>query len=210
MDAAKHYRDRMQIFAAESVSPGAIVMVGSSHVERFDAARLLPGRRVVNRGIACDRIGLTDRGILHRLNESVFGLSPSAIVLENGGNDLGELWRHGVPSVEDTAKCYEQVVATIRHRLAAVPLCLVSVMPTTGEYAGLSPLVPPLNEHIMRIASQYACDYMNVYRQLVDDRGEIHAEFTDDGLHLTETAYQIWANMIEEWLPGILPLGPGS
>jgi lysophospholipase L1-like esterase len=76
----------------------------------------------------------------------------------------------------------------------------VSVLPTTGEYAGLSQLVPPLNEHIMRIASQYACDYMNVYRLIVDDRGELRAEFSDDGLHLTEAAYKIWATLIEAWL----------
>ncbi|MCH7978781.1 MAG: hypothetical protein IH935_07370, partial [Acidobacteria bacterium] len=45
-DAAQHYHERLRVFAGERVEPGGLVLLGSSHVEHFDAARLLPGRRI--------------------------------------------------------------------------------------------------------------------------------------------------------------------
>ncbi len=56
----------------------------------------------MNRGIAADRIGITERGILHRLKSSVFDCNPGFVILENGVNDLGELWRHGTPTIDET------------------------------------------------------------------------------------------------------------
>ena len=193
MDAEKHYYERLQSFAAEEVERGGIALVGSSHLELFDAARLLPGRRFVNRGICGDRIGIEERGILHRLEVSALDFSPSYVFLENGANDLGELWRHGRPSIPEIAGCYEQVVVRIRQRLPNVPLCVISVLPTTGEYAGMSPLVPELNEHLQRIAGQHGCPYMDFFSDVVGEHGVLRGELTEDGLHLNAQGYSLWA-----------------
>jgi lysophospholipase L1-like esterase len=200
MDAAEHYRERMEVFAAEQVRPGGIVLVGSSHFEGFNTAKWLPGRRIVNRGISSDRIGIGERGILRRLDVSVFDVQPRYIIFENGANDLGELWRHGTPSIPEIAACYEEVIAAIRRRLPDVPVLIVNVMPTCGAYAGLSPLVPPLNDQIERIASEYGCHYLDFYSVVADDDGELDSDATTDGLHLNEFGYRHLAERIEEFL----------
>ncbi len=117
IDWAKHYYDRVAQFKRDNDAlpkPDGrslrIVLVGSSHFERFNEKKLLPGREVINRGIASDRIGVDERGILHRLNCSVFDCKPGFIFLENGVNDLGELWRHGTPSIDVVDACYRKVV----------------------------------------------------------------------------------------------------
>ncbi|MCP4248372.1 MAG: family 20 glycosylhydrolase [bacterium] len=201
-DAEQHYRERLEVFVGEDVEPGGVVLVGSSHVEHFDTARLLPGRRIVNRGIAADRIGITDRGILHRLEASVFDCRPAAVLLENGANDLGELWRTGAPSIDVIAACFQQVVTTVRRRLPQVPMCIVSVLPTTRDYAGMSPLVRPLNRHVERIAGEHDCHYMNFYGDVVDTADLLRGDLTDDGLHLNERGYRMWADRIGAWLDG--------
>ncbi|MHC4064280.1 MAG: GDSL-type esterase/lipase family protein [Planctomycetota bacterium] len=201
MDAEQHYGQRLETFTTVKVEPGGIVFVGSSHLEWFDTDVLLPGRHIVNRGIAGDRIGIDNRGILHRLDVSVFDCQPAYVLLENGANDLGELWRTGRPSIDEIAHCYERVVGVIRQRLPEVPVCVVNVLPTTGPYAGMSALVPKLNRHLERIAARHACSFMDFFGDVVNEAGELRGELTNDGLHLNERGYQLWAKKLEQYLP---------
>lgn len=201
IDADKHYHERLRAFAAETVAPGGIVLLGSSHFEWFDTARFLPGYRIVNRGIASDRLGLTERGILHRLDISVFDCRPAFIVFQNGVNDLGELWRTGEPPLAAICACYERVVAAIRMRLPQVPMLIVNEFPTTGRFAGVSPYVPQLNPHIAQVAARHGCPLLDMYPLLVGLDGELRAEFTWDGLHLNEAGYEVWAQALRPHLP---------
>jgi len=198
---ARHYYDRVEQFKRENAAARNIVMVGSSHIEGFDAARLLPGRRVVNRGIGSDRIGLTDRGVLHRLDSSVFDCSPGFIILENGVNDLGELWRNGTPSVDEIDACYRKVVTRIRTRLPDVPLVIVSLFPTRDRFAPLTPHILEFNQRLARIAQDNGCRFLDAFKPLADDQNLLRKEFSRDGLHLNEAGYRIWARMIEDILP---------
>lgn len=213
LDAAQHYRERLRQFARETHAPGGIVLLGSSHIEWFDAPRFLPGRRFINRGIASDRLGLTGGGILERLAVSVFDLRPAQVIFESGANDLGELWRHGTPTLPEICAGYERIVAAIRGRLPAVPLLIVNVLPTRGRFAGLNPLVRELNPHIARIAAAHGCPHLDFHRAVADPAGALRAELTVDGLHLNERGYALWAAALEPFLPpaaGAQTRGPGS
>jgi len=206
MNWEKHYYDRVAQFREENAArddTGAknVVMIGSSHVERFDSNRYLPGRRVVNRGIGSDRIGVTERGILHRLDESLFDCHPGFIILENGVNDLGELWRYGMPSVDEIATCYRKVVATIRARLPDVPLVVVGLFPTRGAYVELNWRIVEFNRRLERIAGDFECGFVDVFGSFADNDGLLREEFSLDGLHLTEAGYRQWAEQLERILP---------
>lgn len=201
IDAAKHYTERMAQFRSETVAPGGIVLVGSSHFEWFDTDRFLPEFRFVNRGIASDRLGIGERGILHRLDVSVFDVQPSYIVFNNGVNDLGELWRTGEPPMEAIFDAYERVIAAIRAGAPETPLLIVNELPTTGRFAGISPLVPPLNEHIVEVAHRHGCRHLNFYRDVVDEGGQLREELTYDGLHFNEVGYGLFAERLRPLLP---------
>lgn len=200
---AKHYYDRVAKFKQENAAGKNIVMVGSSHVEGFDAAKLLPGRRVVNRGIASDRIGIDERGVLHRLDSSVFDCNPGFIILENGVNDLGELWRNGKPSVDEIDKCYRQVVKEIRTKLPGVPLVIVGLFPTRDRFAPLVPHVVEFNRRLVKIAADFKCPFIDAYVPFADEQGQLKKEFSRDGLHLTEAGYRLWAELIDKTLPAV-------
>jgi lysophospholipase L1-like esterase len=205
IDWAKHYYDRVAQFKRENAtlapSKGPrIVMVGSSHIERFGTKPLLPGRNIVNRGISSDRIGIDERGILHRLDSSVFDCKPDVIILENGVNDLGELWRTGKPSLDEIDACYRKVVGNIRTRLPDVPLIIVNLFPARDRYAGLKPLINDFNQRLAKIAEDYHCPFMDMYKPLADDQGLLQAKYSRDGLHLSDAGYRIWADKIEKAL----------
>lgn len=202
----QHYDNRVAQFQAQNAAARNIVMVGSSHVEGFDAAVLLPGRRVLNRGISSDHIGLGARGVLHRLDSSVFDCNPGFILLENGVNDLGDLWRTGKPSIDEIEKCYRKVVEGIRARLPDVPLVVVAVFPTRDKYAGIGPSIVELNKRLKALADEAHCQYMDAHTPLADDQGHLRAEYSRDGLHLNKAGYRVWAQLIE----AVLPPGPIS
>ncbi len=194
---AKHYHDRVAQFKSETVARGSIVLVGSSHIEGLDAKRWLPRWTIINRGISSDRIGIGERGILHRLDCSVFDCAPSVIVLQNGANDLGELWRNGTPSVDEIETCYRKVVKTIRTRLPDVPFIIAGMKPTRDKYAGLVPHLKEFNARLATIAGDNGCEFVDVYDELTDDDGLLAREHSRDGLHLTESGYAIWAKHVD-------------
>ena len=190
---AKHYYDRVAQFERETVAQRNVVIVGSSHVEGLDAARLLPRWRVVNRGISSDRIGIDERGILHRLDSSVFNCDPSVVAIQSGVNDLGELWRHGTPSIEEIEACYREVLRQIRARLPDVPLIVVGLFPARDKYADLAPLIRKLDLRLRAIADDFGCTFLEMYPHLADSQGLLRQEYSRDGLHLTAPGYQVWA-----------------
>jgi len=201
IDAERHYYERLEAFRAEDVQPGRILLLGSSHFEWFDTDRFLGGWRIVNRGIASDRLGIDDRGILHRLDVSVFDVEPSFIVFNNGVNDLGELWRNGEPPLEAIFEAYERVVSAIRVSLPDVPMLIVNELPTTGRFAGINPLIPPLNAHIAHVAERHGCQHLDFYSEVVNETGELRGELTWDGLHLNDSGYALLAEKLEAYLP---------
>jgi len=146
--------------------------------------------------------------VLHRLDSSVFDCNPGVIILENGVNDLGELWRHGTPSIDEIDACYRKVVAAIRTRLPGVPLVIVGLFPTRDRFADLNPMIVEFNKRLVKIAADFNCPYLDVHTPFVDAAGLLRQEYSREGLHLTDAGYQRWAELIEKALPP--PFGPSA
>ncbi len=201
IDPEQHYLHRLTQFAAETVEPGGIVLVGSSHFEWFDTDRFLPGRRFVNRGIASDRLGIGHQGILQRLDVSVFDVQPGFIVFNNGVNDLGELARTGEPSLEQIFDTYERVIAEIRKGEPDVPMLIVNELPTSGRFIHVNHFVPQLNPHIEHVANKYGCRHLDFFSKVADEDGSLRDELTWDGLHLNDDGYALFAQELGPCLP---------
>src|SRR5262245_47972268 len=84
----QHYKDRVMLFREqnkklhEQPDVKNVVLLGDSITEGFNVEKLFPDRHVINRGIGADVIGNAlpesdNRGVLHRLPESVFDCNPS-------------------------------------------------------------------------------------------------------------------------------------
>jgi len=80
--ATDYRRRRLASFRAES-TPADIVLLGDSHIANGDWVSLLPGRKVLNRGIGWD----TTEDVLDRLDE-VIARKPRIVVIQIGIVDL--------------------------------------------------------------------------------------------------------------------------
>ena len=82
------YKTSCMAFHIENVvaKKGGVVFVGDSITDFCNLDTYYPGLEAVNRGISGDTI----EGILGRMEESIFELNPSLVVLLGGANNFAE------------------------------------------------------------------------------------------------------------------------
>lgn len=192
-----HYETRVRSFKDQNLIYQNVVLLGDSITEGFNVSKYLPGRRVLNRGIGGDVVGNhlpanDKRGLLKRLDESIFGSSPTDVFLLIGVNDLGQ---GHTPEVIEAG--YRTMLARIRERLPQVKLHLQSVLPTRGNFAKHNPNILDLNRRIKSLASEFKADFIDLHSLFADEKGELKQELTNDGLHLLPEAYHLWASLLE-------------
>jgi lysophospholipase L1-like esterase len=73
-----------------------------------------------------------------------------------------------------------------------------SLLPTRGNHDKQNAPVREFNTRLKRLAAEYKCTYIDLNSLMADGEGRLKAEFTNDGLHLTEAAYALWRGRILE------------
>jgi lysophospholipase L1-like esterase len=192
-----HYATRVRAFGDQNQQLQYAVLLGDSITEGFDVKKHFPGRRVLNRGIGADVIGNDmaaddPRGVLRRMNESVFDCAATDVFLLIGINDLGS---GRTPDKMEPG--YREILQRIKTETPRVRVHVQSVLPTRGNYAKHNANVKDFNERLKKLAEEFKYDYIDLHSKLADDKGELKAEFTADGLHVNDEAYKIWRAEVE-------------
>jgi lysophospholipase L1-like esterase len=187
-----HYEMRVRSFREQNVVYRNVVLVGDSITEGFDPTLYFPGRRVLNRGIGGDVIGNglpTDdpRGVLRRLDNSVFDCAATDVFLLIGINDLNS--GHSIAQMETG---YRDILRRIKERIPAVRVHVQSLLPTRGNFAKQNEPVQDFNRRLERLAAEFGYRYLDLHALFRDEQGQLKATFTEDGLHLTEQGYRAW------------------
>ncbi len=193
-----HFENRVRSFREQNLVYQNVVLLGDSITEGFDVTKFLPGLRVLNRGIGADVIGndLSEkdkRGVLKRLDESVFRCSPTDIFILIGINDLGQ---GHTPEIIEAG--YREMLTRIRERLPKVKLHVQSLLPTRDNFAKHKDNIKDVNARIEKLASEFQANYVNLHTPFSDEHGELKKELTNDGLHILPAGYDIWAKIIRE------------
>jgi lysophospholipase L1-like esterase len=192
-----HYDNRVRSFREQNAVYRNVVLLGDSITEGFDVPTYFPGRRVINRGIGGDVIGNAlpeedHRGVLRRLDESVFHSAATDVFLMIGINDLGS-----GREPEVMAEGYRDLLQQLKSQAPLVRVHVQSLLPTRGEFAKHNAPVLDFNQRIKKLAEEFGYDYLDIHRLMADDQGELKAEYTGDGLHLNAEAYKQWQSEIE-------------
>ncbi len=174
--------------------PGGIVFVGDSITQDFNVYEYFPNHNVYNRGIGGD----TSKGVLTRLNESIFELSPKKVFLHIGTNDL-ELINDGI---ENIYKRIQEIVDKIHSFDELIEIYLISVYPvnpridkkTTGRRKNQD--IIKLNKKIKEIKN---ITYINIFNKLLLN-DVLNPEYTIEGLHLNQKGYEIIRKTILKYI----------
>ena len=189
-----YYEGRMDLYNQLNNQPADILFLGNSITERGEWAELLPGRKIANRGIGGDNTF----GVLARL-DGVIKQRPRKIFLLIGINDIGR----GLPT-EVILDNYRRIVTKLSAGLPGSKLIIQSVLPMNEgklpyDYLkGKAEKVKVLNEGIVLIAKEFKLPYLNLHELFADEKGELKAAYTKDGIHLEPAAYVDWVNWLKQ------------
>jgi lysophospholipase L1-like esterase len=66
------------------------------------------------------------------------------------------------------------------------------------------PTISRINKRLAKLADGRTVRFLNINDRLADKDGKLYEGMTDDGLHLTDKGYQVWADamkpILTEWL----------
>lgn len=133
---------------------------------------------------------------LHSRIQQVEMLQPSKCFLMIGVNNLN----YDIP-LEQTLTQYEALLMDLSAQSDSIGMetYVLSLLPVReGEisYPTANAQIRQLNEGIAALAEQYGMTFVDMHPLFADEKGMLKAEYSYDGLHLSELGYQVWQEAI--------------
>ena len=202
--ALSRYRDANATTAAPAKGEQRVVFFGDSITDGWDDPKyggFFPGKPYVNRGIG----GQTTPQMLIRFRPDVIALRPKVLVVLAGTNDLsGNTGPTTLAAIGDNFMSFAELA-----RVNGIRMIIASLLPVSDyEMRDGKPIVqtvrrPPdqiraLNAWLKNYAAANKLIYLDYYSAMVDDKGFLKDELSDDGLHPNEKGYAVMAPLAEE------------
>jgi cephalosporin-C deacetylase-like acetyl esterase/lysophospholipase L1-like esterase len=131
-------------------------------------------------------------------NGELDGIAPKIVVLMAGTNNVGRATPLGDSSqrTAEVVRGVSAVVREIRQRAPKATLVITGITPRNDNIAVMS-VIDEANLAIARLADGKSVRYININAQLAPRDDELLPGMTNDGLHLTPRAYQVWADALK-------------
>jgi lysophospholipase L1-like esterase len=120
---------------------------------------------------------------------------PKRLVIYAGDNDLGD-GRHP----EEVFIFFQQLAVKVNKRFGDLPCYFVSLKPSASRWQMIDQFKYANNlietEIITRNDNWH---FINVFKEMIDPAGRLKKEcFLNDGLHLSESGYRLWKEIINK------------
>jgi lysophospholipase L1-like esterase len=160
-----------------------------------------PGKPYVDRGISAQ----TTPQMLLRFRPDVIALRPHVVVILAGTNDIaGNTGPMTLEEIEGNLASMSELA-----HVYGIRVVLSSVMPVSdvtapdGRKIVQTERRPPekiliLNEWIKKYAAEHGDVYLDYFSAMVDDKGFLKSELTNDGLHPQAKGYAVMAPLAEQ------------
>lgn len=172
-----------------------ILLIGDSITEGFDTDTLLPEYKIINKGIS----GNNSSDLLKRLKPDVINQNPDFVFILIGTNDLAQGF-----SDEEILNNIKLMIQTIAHNLNDCKVFLASILPTRNNDPRPNRRIRALNSRLKNIAEKLKAEYLELSVLFCDEDGDLRFDLTEDGLHLNNKAYEIWADYLRTYLRTLL------
>jgi lysophospholipase L1-like esterase len=186
------WAEEMDAFAkqdAEKASPAnAVLFVGSSSIRLWDLQKSFPDLVAINHGFGGSQI--CDSTL--RADVLVVKYKPRLIVFYAGDNDI-----NGGKSAEQVHIDFRAFVAKLRESLPETPIVYISIKPSIARWK-LRDVQREANGLIAADCAQdETLEFIDVWPVMLGDDGEPRKDiFVEDGLHLNELGYKLWAELL--------------
>jgi len=189
-----YYAKRLALFKSEPVVENKIIFLGNSITQFGNWRKLLKDSSVINRGIAGD----ITFGVLGRLDE-VIARKPAKLFIKIGINDISK----NIPD-EIIVENILIMVRKVKMNLPHLQVFVQSILPTNDAAKEEYPDAVNKNDHVVNVNSQlmqhaksFGYTYVDLYSVFTDKEGKLDARYAVDGLHLNDSGYQRWIEMLK-------------
>ncbi|MBR4800104.1 MAG: hypothetical protein IK048_00270 [Clostridia bacterium] len=181
---------------------GGVVFVGDSITDFCNLDAYYPELDAVNRGISGDTI----EGIRGRLEESIFGLSPSLVVLLGGANNFAEGYEDVETHIIET---YRDILSQIKARLPKTKVLVQSIYPVSdvsfhNRYKFGHGHIVSINQKLKVLVQSFGYKFADVYSVLNSGDEEFNKKYTDDGLHPNAHGYKVISGYLSPIIDAML------
>lgn len=177
-----------------------IVMFGDSLTDYFPMEKLKQmNANLINSGVAGDTIA--EMGA--RLSYDVYPYQPDIVLMQGGANDfLMSLY----PGAKPLAERLIRLALRIQKQLPDTKIYIQSLYPAYTKRIGMMPSwaegksneeIKRINFEIEKLCKKYEITYIDVFSQLIGEDGQLSREYTIDGIHLQDSAYDVVAEIIK-------------
>jgi lysophospholipase L1-like esterase len=191
------YRDVNASLPAPAPGASRVVFFGDSITDNWNLADYFAGKPYINRGIG----GQTTPQMLVRFREDVIDLKPKVVVILAGTNDIaGNTGPMTLPQIEANYATIAELA-----RVHGIRVVYGSVLPVNNYtpraqdfFAQRSPeKILELNRWLKAYCAANGYVYLDYFTAMVDDKGMLKGDLTDDGLHPNLAGYKIMAPLAE-------------
>ncbi|NDV81211.1 GDSL-type esterase/lipase family protein [Bacteroides sp. 51] len=188
---------------ANAAYPKQVVFIGNSITDGWLKASpdFFTSNNFIGRGIS----GQTSPQLLLRFRQDVINLSPVAVVINIGINDIAQNTGEYVP--EFTMSCIQSMAELAEYNGIKVILSTVlpgGEFPWRKEIKDVSQKVDALNAMIKAYAEPKGYPYIDYNTPMRDEKGAMKAGLSTDGIHPTKEGYQIMEKLAKEMVDKVI------
>jgi len=201
--ALSRYRDANSSIRPPAKNENRVVFLGDSITDSWDNPNnggFFPGKPYINRGIS----GQTTPQMLIRFRPDVIELNPKVVIILAGTNDIaGNTGPTTLAAIEDNLASIAELANA--HRIKVVFSSLLPVSDyefRDGKQIIQTQRRPPaqileLNRWIRQYASEHHLVYLDYFSTMVDAKGFLKDELSNDGLHPNVKGYEVMNPLAE-------------
>ena len=148
--------------------------------------------------------GDTTHNILWRLQNGEFdGVRPKIVVLQAGTNNLPWTGSADEQTIQDVFQGIKTIIDHSHTKTPDATIIVTGVFPRS-QNAALAPAITAISDKLANLADGKRIRYLTINEKLTNSEGALLPSMSDDGVHLTEPAYQIWADGLKPIFTEIL------
>lgn len=193
---ARYHDDDLKL-GAPAQGERRVIFFGDSITDIWKLDESFPGKHYINRGIG----GQTTPQMLVRFREDVIDLHPSVVVVLAGTNDIaGNTGDETLEQIEGDYASFAELA-----KANGIRLIFSSVMPINNYnqralwfFLQRSPeKILSLNEWLRKYCADHDLLYVDYFSAMVDARGMLRVELTQDGLHPNAAGFAVMAPLAQ-------------
>ena len=202
------YRDADAALGPPAADEHRVVFLGDSITDYWKLADYFSGKPYLNRGID----GQSTPQMLVRFRQDVIDLHPRVVVVLAGTNDVAGV--AGPTRNEDIEANYASFAELARaHHIRVVFSSLLPVYNYTEDAKESFTLRPrerimALNAWLKSYCARNGLVYLDYFSALLDDKGMLRRDLSDDGLHPNPAGYKIMAPLADKAIAKALASEP--